>query len=79
MTVESRLLEIFRSVFANDHLVIHDSTTAGDVPGWDSLAHINLMFSIENEFGVRFTDDQLTGFADVGELRRFLESRTQVA
>jgi len=60
-------------------LVIRDSTTARDVAGWDSLAHINLMFSVETEFGVRFTDDQLTSFGDVGELRRFLEARTHAA
>jgi acyl carrier protein len=63
----------------NEQLVVGDSTTAADIPSWDSLAHINLMFSVENEFEVHFTDEQLTSFANVGELRRFLEPRKSAA
>ncbi|WP_432572230.1 acyl carrier protein [Kineococcus sp. SYSU DK005] len=70
--VDGRVLRVFREVLGDEQLRLSDSTTARDVPGWDSLAHINIMFSLESEFGVRFTDAQLTSFADVGELRRFL-------
>jgi acyl carrier protein len=75
--VEERTLQVFRDIFADDELNVSDSTTAADVPGWDSLAHINLMFAIEAEFDVQFTDDQLSGFKDVGELRQFLRDHTQ--
>ena len=40
------------------------------MPAWDSVAHINLMFTIESQFGVEFSDEQLNGFKNVGELRR---------
>lgn len=70
--VDGRVLQVFREVLADESLQLEDSTTAPDVPGWDSLAHINIMYSLEAEFGVQFTDDQLTSFQDVGELRAFL-------
>jgi acyl carrier protein len=70
--VEGRLLQVFREVLAVEDLRLSDSSTAADVPGWDSLAHINIMYSLEAEFGVQFSDEQLTSFQDVGELRRFL-------
>ena len=70
--VDGRVLRVFREVLGDEQLRLSHSTTARDVPGWDSLAHINIMFSLESEFGVQFTDAQLTSFADVGELRRFL-------
>jgi acyl carrier protein len=73
--VQQRLQEVFQQVFANDDLQVDDSTTADDVPGWDSLAHINLMFAVENEFGIQIADDRLGSFADVGELRRYVEER----
>lgn len=76
MTVHERLEEVFRMVLNDDEIVLTDSTTAADVPGWDSLAHINLMFSIEQEFGVQFVGNQFGEFENVGELERFLESRT---
>nr|WP_179756928.1 acyl carrier protein [Kineococcus aurantiacus] len=66
------MLQVFREVLGRDEVELTDSTTAADVPGWDSLAHINIMYSLEAEFGVRFSDEQLTSFQDVGQLRRFL-------
>jgi acyl carrier protein len=69
-----KLEDIFRTVLEDDDLVLNDELTAADVPSWDSVAHINLMFTIESQFGVTFTDDQLSGFKNVGELRRFVDS-----
>ncbi|HEX2188972.1 MAG TPA: acyl carrier protein [Longimicrobiaceae bacterium] len=77
MTVHERLEEVFRSIFDDEEIVLADHTAAGDIPGWDSLAHINLMFSIEQEFGVQFAGNQFGEFRNVGELRRFLEDRTR--
>ena len=73
MTLDARLEQVFRNVFDDDELSLTDDMTAADVPQWDSLAHINLMFALESEFGVTFRGDQLAEFANVGELRRFLE------
>ncbi|GAA4974292.1 acyl carrier protein [Kineococcus glutinatus] len=73
MSTQQRMQEVVREVLGDDELVLRDEMTAADVPGWDSLAHINIMFTLEQEFDVRFSDDQLASFRDVGELRRFLE------
>lgn len=73
MNVHSKLREVFREVLDADDLELTDDLTARDVESWDSLAHINLMFAIESEFDVQFTDEQITSFQSVGELRRFLE------
>lgn len=74
MTIQDRLQEIFRTVLADDDLVLSDDLTADQVPSWDSVAHVSLMFTIESEFGLRFADEQLTGFRNVGELREYVES-----
>ena len=47
MNTLERLERIFREVFNNDSLILRDDMTSRDIEGWDSLAHINLMFSIE--------------------------------
>jgi acyl carrier protein len=72
--VHEDLERLFRDVFGDESIVLTDETTAADVPGWDSLGHINLMFSIEERFGVQFEGNQLAEFANVGELERFLEA-----
>ncbi len=74
---EDRLLELFRTVLGDDELVLHDHTTAHDVPDWDSLAHVNLMFSIEEQFGVQFRDNEFAELANIGELRRYLEANAR--
>jgi acyl carrier protein len=75
MDVHSRLESVFRDVFDDDSLKIDASMCADDVEAWDSLAHINLMMRIEEVFGVHFTNAELGGFANVGELERFLIER----
>ena len=75
MDLHSRLTSVFRDVFDDDDLQISAATTADDIDAWTSLAHINLMMRIEDTFGVHFTNAQLGGFANVGELERFLVDR----
>lgn len=73
--VSDRLRDVFRMVLGDPTIDLDDETTAADVEGWDSLAHINLMFSIENEFGIRFVGNEFARFTDVGELRRSIEAK----
>jgi len=66
------LTEIFRTMFNMPDLEIRDDLTASDVPGWDSFNHINLIISIEEEFGIRFTSREVSGMKNVGDLKRIL-------
>lgn len=75
MTVHDRLQELFRMIFGDDDLVLRPEMTADDVDGWDSTAHITLMFAIEEEFDVQFSESQLVEFADIGALEAFLTAR----
>lgn len=72
MTEDEKLTDIFRSLFNQPQLVLTDELTANDVPGWDSFNHVNLMITIEQEFEVSFTADEVASLSNVGELRRAL-------
>ena len=65
--VYSRLNELFRDVFDRD-IALADETTAADVPGWDSLNHITLIGTVEDEFDVKFPMKDVVGMKNVGEL-----------
>ena len=73
MTIDDRLNDIFREVFADDSITVNDATTAEDIDAWDSLAHINLMFSLEDEFSVKFPDEEFASVQNVGEIKRLLQ------
>ena len=65
--VYSRLAGVFRDVFDRE-VALADETTAADVPGWDSLNHITLIGTVEDEFDVKFPMKDVVGMKDVGEL-----------
>ena len=67
-----RLTNIFRTLFNNSEIQLRDDLTARDVDGWDSLNHVNLMILIEEEFGVRFTTNEVATLQNVGELKKLL-------
>lgn len=68
LQIIERLTPVFRNVLDNDDLVIEPETTAADVDGWDSLAHIHLVVAIEKEMGLRFTAEEVSSLENVGDL-----------
>jgi acyl carrier protein len=66
--VYGRLTDVFRDVFEDDDLTPTAETTAEDVDGWTSLAHVRLVLTIEEAFGIRFSAAQVSSMANVGDL-----------
>jgi len=77
MELHEQLEALFRDVFDDQQLMLRDETTACEIPRWDSLAHINLMFGIEQTFGVRFKGNELAEMKNIGELKAFLQNSRQ--
>jgi len=75
-SVRTRLNGVFRDVFDNEQLAVVDTTTANDVEGWDSLAHVNLIVAVEKAFGVSFTTKEISGLGNVGDFVRLIETKT---
>ena len=70
-----KLSNIFKVLFNRPDLKLNDDLSAKDVPGWDSFNHVNLIISIEEEFGVRFSNDEVGGMQNVGNLKTLLASK----
>ena len=66
--VHTLLQDVFRDVVDED-VDLTDQLTANDVERWDSLAHVNLIFAIEEQFGIEFTQAEMADMANVGELK----------
>ncbi|HEX4798231.1 MAG TPA: acyl carrier protein [Burkholderiales bacterium] len=71
----ARLTEVFRDVFADDSLMLSRETTAMDIDGWDSLAHITLMLSVQRAFHVRLSASETSQLQNVGALIELLHSK----
>lgn len=68
----AKLNPIFRDVFDDDGLVINENTAADDVDGWDSLAQIRLIVSIEKHFKLRFSAAEISELHNVGEMAQLI-------
>lgn len=75
--VHEKLTGVFRKVFDQPSLVIGDATTAKDVEGWDSLAHVSLVVAVEKAFGVRFTTKEVKALANVGDFLELIQRRAK--
>ena len=62
------LQEIFTIHFDVEETAISDQTSAQDVEGWDSFAHVSLMSDVEERFNVSFTGSEIVAFKTVGDI-----------
>ena len=66
---------IFRDILDEELLNLTRDTTANDVDGWDSLAHIQLIVAIEKHFKVKFSSKEILSWKNVGELLDSLQDK----
>jgi acyl carrier protein len=75
-SIADRLSRIFRAVFDDEAISIRDDMTSKDIEEWDSLTHIDLIYSIEKEFKIVFTTGEAgSSLKNVGELRALIEKK----
>ncbi len=78
MPFHDQVVEVFRTVFNDPGLTVEDHMTSEHIPSWDSLKHINLVFQIEQNFGIRFTTAELARLQCVGDLKRCIANKLRI-
>ncbi len=68
-----RVQSSFHSAFDVDPKLVTLHSAPGDIPGWDSMGHITLVNSLEEEFGLSFDVDELMAMENVKEIVKILE------
>lgn len=66
---------VFRDVFDDDNIILTANTTAEDIEGWDSQAHVNLIVAAEVRFSVRFRTAELESLHDVGQFVQLIHTK----
>jgi len=70
--METRLLDVFQSVFGDEIKSIRDSDAVDGLPGWDSAGHLNLIMAIEADYGIQFEIEEIESLTNVAALRERL-------
>lgn len=66
---------IFIDVLNEKARMITEQTTASDVEGWDSFAHITIVVAVEEKYGVSFTTEELGQMTCVGDFINVLNGK----
>jgi len=64
----ARVCEIASDVFEVETGTITPASTPDDVESWDSLAMLNLMVALEDEFDVQLSPDAVAEASSIGAL-----------
>ena len=73
--ISEELKRVILGALKLDDWELTDTTLAAEVPGWDSLSHVNVVSAVENHFGVRFKNVEVLRLANIGDLQRLLNSK----
>jgi acyl carrier protein len=73
--IYARLTEVFQDVFDEDSIQLTSELSAKDVDGWDSLAHIRLILTIEKAFKIKFSTSEIGKLENVGDLVTMIKAR----
>lgn len=68
-----RIQSIAGDVLGNPDLELGEETTARDVPGWDSLTHVQIVIAVERAFGIRMTSTEVAQLENAGSLATLVQ------
>lgn len=58
--IEVRVRAVLAEVFGLEPGAIGPGTSTDSVEGWDSLQHLTVVLSLEEEFGIHLVDEDVT-------------------
>ncbi len=75
--MKERVLGIISNIMKWPLKKINEDSSPEDIDTWDSLNQINLVLALEEEFGVKFTDDQIVQMLSVRSIIETLDGAVQ--
>ena len=65
--IEMQVLSVLNS-FLNCEIKAGEKIERKNLPNWDSLKHIEIMFALEEEFEIEFSENELAGLDSVSKI-----------
>jgi acyl carrier protein len=74
--MHDRLRSVLQNVFDLSDAEVGKDLARDEVPRWDSLTHMDLVTSLEKEFSVRLTIDDIIQMTSLAAIRAVMEAKT---
>ena len=72
MKLNELIIETF--VLSSD-IIVADEHGPGDLPGWDSLGHVNLVNALERVYSISLEMDEMIAIESVLDIRALLKEK----
>ena len=66
------LEKVVSDILKKENISLSMEMTAPDVEGWDSLNHVQIIFTIEERLGVRFEVQEIQNLNTIGDLVKLI-------
>jgi acyl carrier protein len=72
--VSKPIEEVIATAFRISPSAVTDGLAFNAIPEWDSLAHVDLMLTLEATYGVSIDEDRMVELTSVRAIREFLQN-----
>jgi acyl carrier protein len=73
--MKDRIKQIMASVFGIDSSDIGDNSSPESIEEWDSLKHMSMILALEEEFHVRFNDEEVIELISCALIESIINSK----
>ena len=77
IVISERLKKTILAELQLDDFPLQDETIAPEIPGWDSLRHVQILAAVEKEYGIRFRTLEVIKLKNIGELQQLVDRKLQ--
>lgn len=68
INAKTKLYRIISEQFSVEVSEINDNQGPGDLPGWDSIGHVQLILQIEQSFGISLSVDNVIAINNISDI-----------
>ena len=71
----TEIQSIVQKVINDEKIILKLDSKASEIEGWDSLAHIRILVSIEKLYSIKFNLSEMQNMKDVSEFVRLIQQK----
>ena len=73
--MEKKIKKLMANIFEINVQDISNNMSPTDIDNWDSLRHLMLIVDLENEFQIKFNDDELVSLVDFATICQIISKK----
>ena len=73
--INEKVFKIISQVMKVPVEEINEQSSPENLAAWDSFQHMNLILALEEEFNIRFTDEEIVQVGDAGLILQTLQNK----